>query len=63
MRINDYHYETQFSGKALELLKKIIPTMNGGNHDRSDIQSDYFDVGWYVDVSIGEFKKPYQVVR
>jgi hypothetical protein len=32
-----------------------------GNHDRSDIQSDYFDVGWYVDVNIGSWNRPYEV--
>ena len=36
--------------------------MNDGNHDRSDPQSDYFDVGWYVDVNIGKWNKPYTLV-
>ncbi len=61
MRVNDYHYREQFTGKALALLSVIIPIMNEGNHDNSDVQSDYFDVGWYVNVSIGEFRKPYKV--
>jgi hypothetical protein len=34
-----------------------------GNHDRSDIQSDYFDVGWYVDINIGRWNKPYALVK
>jgi hypothetical protein len=33
--------------------------MNMGNHDNSDIMTDYFDVGWYVDVNIGLWNKPY----
>jgi hypothetical protein len=33
--------------------------MNDGNWDKSDIQSDYFNVGWYVDVNIGKWNKPY----
>jgi hypothetical protein len=61
MRVNDFHYQEQFSGRALDLLSIIIPILNEGNHNRSDIRSDYFDVGWYVDVSIGEFGKPYRV--
>jgi hypothetical protein len=36
-----------------------MTAMNDGNHDRSDIQTDYFDVGWYVDVNIGRWNKPY----
>jgi len=60
--INPYWYQEHFSGKALSFLKELLPAMNEGNHDRSDIQSDYFDVGWYVDVNIGRWDKPYQVV-
>jgi len=37
--------------------------MDIGNHDRSDIQSDYFDVGWYKSVNIGKWNKPYEVTR
>jgi hypothetical protein len=43
-------------------LQEIMPLMNAGNHDRSDIQTDYFDVGWYVDVNIGRWDRPYQVI-
>lgn len=61
--VNVYHYKDQFSGKALSFLKEVIPAMNDGNHDRSDPQSDYFDVGWYSDVNIGNWKKPYTLVK
>jgi hypothetical protein len=37
--------------------------MNVGNHDRSDIQSDYFDVGWYVDVNVGAWNQPYELTK
>jgi hypothetical protein len=37
--------------------------MNVGNHDRSDIQSDYFDVGWYVDVNVGAWNQPYELAK
>jgi hypothetical protein len=35
--------------------------MNDGNYDNSDIQSDYFSVGWYIDVNVGKWDKPYTV--
>jgi hypothetical protein len=63
MQLNVYHYETMFSGKTLDFLKKLIPLMYVGNHDKSDIQSDYFNVGWYVDVNVGRWDKPYEVVK
>jgi hypothetical protein len=61
--VNPYWYHEHFSGTALAFLKEIIPAMNAGNHDRSDIQTDYFDVGWYIDVNIGRWDKPYALVK
>ena len=60
--VNPYWLKEHFSGKSLDFLKEIFTAMNEGNHDRSDIQSDYFDVGWYVDVNIGKWNKPYELV-
>jgi hypothetical protein len=57
--VNPYWYKEHFSGKALKFLSEVIPLMNKGNHDNSDVQTDYFDVGWYVDVNIGKWNKPY----
>ena len=57
--VNPYWYQEHFNGKALSFLKEVMIAMNDGNHDRSDIQTDYFDVGWYVDVNIGRWNKPY----
>jgi len=57
--VNPYWYQDHFSGTALNFLKEVFTAMNQGNHDNSDIQTDYFDVGWYVDVNIGFWNKPY----
>ncbi len=59
--VNVYWYKEHFSGKALSFLKELVPAMNNGNHDNSDIQTDYFDVGWYIDINIGRWNKPYIV--
>ena len=59
VNVNPYWYQDHFSGKAKSFLTEILTAMNDGNHDRSDVQSDYFDVGWYVDVNIGKWNKPY----
>ena len=60
--VNVYWYREHFDGEALAFLSEVIPVMFEGNHDRSDIMTDYFDVGWYVDVKIGRWDKPYQLV-
>lgn len=51
-----------FSGKALEVMEKILKALNDGNWDRSDSQSDYFDVGWYIDIKVGDWNKPFKVL-
>jgi len=59
--VNPYWYHEHFDGKCKEFLTEIIAIMNCGNHNRSDSMSDYFDIGWYIDVDIGKWDKPYQL--
>lgn len=63
MDVNPYHYQDQFTGSVLTLLKKIFAILNDGNWDKSDIQTDYFNVGWYVDVNVGKWDKPYMLTK
>lgn len=59
LQVNTYHIESHFSGVACEALVKLNKAMNVGNHDKSDISTDYFDVGWYVYINIGKWDRPY----
>lgn len=61
--VNPYHFKNHFTGRALQFLTEVHTAMMKGNHDRSDIQSDYFDVGWYVDINIGRWNRPYALVE
>jgi hypothetical protein len=61
IQVNPYWYQDHFAGKSKKFLSEVIPAMKVGNWDNSDIQTDYFDVGWYVDVNIGKWDKPYQL--
>lgn len=63
MQVNPYWYKEHFTGDALAFLTEAITAMHDGNHDNSDIQTDYFDVGWYVNVNIGKWDKPYALVK
>lgn len=63
IQANHYYLDDSFSGKALEFLQKAKDIMNQGNHDRSDIMTDYFDVGWYIDLHIGRWNKPFEVKK
>ncbi len=61
--VNPFWYQDHFDGVAKKFLKEILTAMNDGNHDNSDIQTDYFDVGWYVDVNVGRWNKPYVLTK
>lgn len=63
IQVNPYHYRSHFTGKSLKFLQEVIPAMNRGNHDNSDLMTDYFDVGWYIDVNIGKWDKPYTLEK
>jgi len=59
--VNPYHYKSHFTGKALAFLNEVMAVMNTGNFDKSDLQTDYFHVGWYVDINLGRWNKPYRL--
>jgi hypothetical protein len=60
--VNEHNLQGYYSGKLLKIFEAIKGAMNVGNHDRSDIQSDYFDVGWYITINIGEYDSPFRFV-
>ncbi len=64
LHVNHYWYNDHFNGDCQKCLHEIITTANnvGKNYDNSDIQSDYFDIGFYLDVNIGKWNKPYQIL-
>ena len=61
--INPYWFQDHYDGKAKAFLTEVFAALNRGNHDNSDIQTDYFDVGWYVYVKIGKWDKPYVIEK
>lgn len=63
LSVNPYWFREHFTGLSKDVLEKTITALNDGNHDRSDIMTDYFDEGWYVVVNIGTWEKPYIVTR
>lgn len=57
--VNEYHINEEYYGKNASILSEIKDAMMVGNHDNSDVMTDYFDVGWYIDISVGRWDKPY----
>lgn len=62
IQVNPYWISENYSGRVLQFISELVQAMKGGGwYDRSDIQIDYFDTAWYVDVNIGKWDKPYQL--
>jgi hypothetical protein len=61
--VNQYYLDSSFDGIALEYLEKAKSIMLVDHWDRSDIQSDYFNCAYYVNISIGRWNKGYKLVR
>lgn len=59
--VNTYNIDSQWKGQAKRFLERLSRAMMIGNHDNSDIMTDYFDVGWYININIGKWDKPYQL--
>ena len=57
--VNHYHFADTWTGEALDALSKILEILNEGNFDKSDIMTDYHHVGFYVSLSVGEWRKPF----
>ena len=61
IQVNPYWYKEHFDGIAKEALSEIVPAMYSADYfDNSDIQSDYFETAYYVDVNVGKWGKPYE---
>jgi len=61
--VNQYYLDSSFDGIALEYLEKAKSIMLVDHWDRSDIQSDYFNCAYYLNISIGRWNKPYKFVK
>ena len=53
----------EWTGEAKKFMDEAEAAMMTGNHDNSDIMADYFNVGLYVKINIGEWNKPYIVTK
>ena len=58
-QVNQYYIDSNYVGIAKDFLNELYSSMMVGNYDKSDIQSDYFCVGWYTSINIGLWDKPY----
>lgn len=59
--VNPYWFQEHFTGKAKEFLSEAFKALKSADwYDESDAMVDYFNTAYYVDVNIGNWKKPYE---
>lgn len=58
--VNEYHVDSHCKdNEVAKIVKDIIKAMNCDNYDNSDPMTDYFDVGYYIDLQFGSWDKPF----
>lgn len=57
--VNPYWLGDHHQGDTYHFLVELKRAMMTGNHDNSDVMTDYFCVGWYIDINVGSWNKPY----
>lgn len=63
IEVNEYHYKNVFTDDALNALVELFSAMRmSGWKDESDIMSDYFNISYYISLTIGTYNKPYRVI-
>ena len=68
-QINHFHLENFYGKENAKILGKVseiahtAPGLAGGKkyYNNNDIQSDYFDVAYYVSISVGKWNKDYEI--
>jgi hypothetical protein len=68
LQISEYHVADQMRSQGREDLacffEELISAMKGNRwFDKSDIQSDYFHIAYYLDINIGKWNKPYELIK
>lgn len=60
-QLNQYYPKNHaISEKVTEFYVELFAAMKGDLwYDKSDIMTDYFNTAYYLDVNVGNYKKPY----
>ena len=62
MQVNEHWIAENYTGHCLAFLNELKDAMKGPDwFDKSDVQTDYFNISWYLDINVGCWNKPYQL--
>ncbi len=62
MQVNEFYINENYTGIAREALNALKFALQGADwYDKSEIQEDYFDIAYYIDINIGKYDQGYIV--
>ena len=59
--VNTHWIEKNYEGELRNFLLELHDAMNVGNHNNSDLMTDYYDIGWFTWITFGTWNKEYIV--
>lgn len=64
IQVNTYWVHDHYEGVARRFLEEMVEAMKGPDFfDESDAMTDYFHRSHYIDINVGQWNRPYQLVR
>ena len=64
MQVNVYWVADHFTGVAKEFLLSAVEALkSAGYYNNSDAMTDYFDTAYYYNINVGQWDKPYKLVK
>jgi Large polyvalent protein associated domain 29 len=61
-QMSKYRFSDRKNVIGADLLQIMFDIINQGNYNNSDIQTDYFDIGFYTSITIGEWNIPFKCI-
>jgi len=62
--VNLYWIREHFTGEAAEILSEAAEALKAaGYYDKSEAQIDYFDTAYYMHLNIGQYDKPFKLLK
>lgn len=61
--LNVYHLdkERRITDRARDVMENVCSYAQSYNYDNSDVMTDYFDRNFYLNLGIGNYRKPYKL--
>ena len=62
--VNPYWFQDHYDADAKKFLTEAFQALKSADwYDRTDAQVDYFDIAYYVDITVGRWNQPYVVTE